>query len=410
MTLRSVIVLVLIAGSGFRAALAQPVRDVLVVNRQHYVRAQQVPHNFSRPVAAASGELAVFPGGCAFAACAGGDDAYTFLRQFDRWANALHDDVDVDPALSSHGDDCRIACYDSQTWVLWHGWDTDGPVGRIFDHFGEPMGATFPLVEPPADSYYTGAFAVTEQGAAATIREAVGRWDLHFRRFSPAGEPFSDLLPFATSPDLTELSSGVAPLPDGGQAIGYVTLRRFPPPDVWHGYLRRVDPDQTMDPPLLVSDEQVGSVTARLLSDGTLLAGEIGSGSNTNIWLRAYDTNWQPLGERFEPMDVPETECHRYEALAYGEDGTIWVVWYDCSAGLTNDQLTTLTPFEPGDMNYDRRVDNFDITPFVMALADPAEYQAHYPGLPYEFLGDVNEDGAFDNFDITPFVHLLTGR
>jgi hypothetical protein len=61
-------------------------------------------------------------------------------------------------------------------------------------------------------------------------------------------------------------------------------------------------------------------------------------------------------------------------------------------------------------MNYDRRVDNFDITPFVMALADPAEYQAHYPGLPYQFLGDVNEDGAFDNFDISPFVELLTGQ
>jgi hypothetical protein len=95
--------------------------------------------------------------------------------------------------------------------------------------------------------------------------------------------------------------------------------------------------------------------------------------------------------------------------VAYDDDGTMWVAWVDCNYPL-NTYLTTLTPFEPGDMNYDRRVDNFDITPFVMALADPAEYQAHYPGLPYEFLGDVNEDGAFDNFDITPFVQLLTGR
>jgi hypothetical protein len=63
----------------------------------------------------------------------------------------------------------------------------------------------------------------------------------------------------------------------------------------------------------------------------------------------------------------------------------------------------------PGDLNCDGRVNNFDITPFVRALSDPAGYEAAYPGC-NRMNADVNGDGVANNFDITPFVHLLTGE
>jgi hypothetical protein len=59
-----------------------------------------------------------------------------------------------------------------------------------------------------------------------------------------------------------------------------------------------------------------------------------------------------------------------------------------------------------GDANCDGLTDNFDITPFVLALTDPYTYWQTYGCLPN---CDVNLDGAVDNFDITPFVALLAG-
>jgi hypothetical protein len=69
-------------------------------------------------------------------------------------------------------------------------------------------------------------------------------------------------------------------------------------------------------------------------------------------------------------------------------------------------------PFAPGDLNCDGRVNNFDITPFVLALtATPPGYPQYYALYPDcdRNLGDINSDGRVDNFDITPFVHLLVG-
>ncbi|QOJ13240.1 MAG: hypothetical protein HRU75_00700 [Planctomycetia bacterium] len=60
-----------------------------------------------------------------------------------------------------------------------------------------------------------------------------------------------------------------------------------------------------------------------------------------------------------------------------------------------------------GDMNCDGAVNNFDIDPFVMALTDPAAYQALYPNCT-PINGDCNNDGSFNNFDIDPFVVCLT--
>ncbi|MGD8452363.1 MAG: hypothetical protein PVJ57_11140 [Phycisphaerae bacterium] len=60
----------------------------------------------------------------------------------------------------------------------------------------------------------------------------------------------------------------------------------------------------------------------------------------------------------------------------------------------------------PGDMNGDGVVNNFDISPFVLALRMPAAYHAAFPECDI-MSGDANNDGALDNFDIGAFIHLL---
>jgi hypothetical protein len=65
-------------------------------------------------------------------------------------------------------------------------------------------------------------------------------------------------------------------------------------------------------------------------------------------------------------------------------------------------------PSHAGDLNCDGAVNNFDIDPFVLALTNPAQFDAQFPDCNINN-GDVNNDGAVNNFDIDPFVDLLTG-
>jgi endonuclease/exonuclease/phosphatase family metal-dependent hydrolase len=60
-----------------------------------------------------------------------------------------------------------------------------------------------------------------------------------------------------------------------------------------------------------------------------------------------------------------------------------------------------------GDMNCDGTVSFGDINPFVLALSNPAAYQAAYPGCPITN-GDINQDGQVGFADINPFVALLS--
>ncbi|MGH6958864.1 MAG: hypothetical protein ACREE7_00120, partial [Dongiaceae bacterium] len=71
-------------------------------------------------------------------------------------------------------------------------------------------------------------------------------------------------------------------------------------------------------------------------------------------------------------------------------------------------QVLAFRTFQPGDLNCDGAVNNFDIDPFVLALLDPAAYAAAYPDCDID-LADVNGDGVVNNFDIDPFVELLLG-
>lgn len=70
---------------------------------------------------------------------------------------------------------------------------------------------------------------------------------------------------------------------------------------------------------------------------------------------------------------------------------------HDCVGGIV---------YQPGDLNCDGLINNFDISPFVLALTDPAAYALRYPNCD-RMLADVNGDGAVNNFDISDFVALL---
>jgi subtilisin family serine protease len=61
-----------------------------------------------------------------------------------------------------------------------------------------------------------------------------------------------------------------------------------------------------------------------------------------------------------------------------------------------------------GDMNCDGTVNGYDIDPFVLALTNPAGYQAAYPACQIGN-ADINGDGVVNGYDIDPFVSLLTG-
>ena len=61
-----------------------------------------------------------------------------------------------------------------------------------------------------------------------------------------------------------------------------------------------------------------------------------------------------------------------------------------------------------GDMDCDGSVGNFDIDAFILALINPAAYEAAYPDCDAG-LADINADGTVSNFDIDAFVDLVTG-
>ncbi|MBL8878304.1 MAG: hypothetical protein JNG88_04210, partial [Phycisphaerales bacterium] len=95
-------------------------------------------------------------------------------------------------------------------------------------------------------------------------------------------------------------------------------------------------------------------------------------------------------------------------ADATGTAGVTYFYWVIAenacgSSGFSNSDSGRRVCSVLGDMNCDGVVDNFDIDPFVLALTNPAAYNAAFPGCSV-LNGDANQDGALDNFDIDPFV------
>lgn len=71
-------------------------------------------------------------------------------------------------------------------------------------------------------------------------------------------------------------------------------------------------------------------------------------------------------------------------------------------------------PFPPppnpvGDMDGSFTIDLNDLDDFILALVDPAAYQALYPAINPNIVGDINGDGQFNGLDIQPYVIVLLG-
>ncbi len=87
----------------------------------------------------------------------------------------------------------------------------------------------------------------------------------------------------------------------------------------------------------------------------------------------------------------------RDDAFGAWDFGLAWQLVHDPSSPLF------------GDLNGDAMVDIEDISPFMLALTNPLNYAAQFPGIDAEALGDINRDGRFDNADVDSFNVLLGG-
>jgi len=445
-----------IAGVTFILAVApawpQYSRDVIVVGEQHYLRTQQVPHT-QQGGYLWEWAVAAHAGRCVYAArYVRFETKLTLMRQFDAWAQPLHLDAIVD---GSGGLDCVVGASSSLAWVLWH---RSYAYGRIYDRAGEPLGAPFRLPDTAWTLPHPQNLAVREDRTAVLLSVSVdGSYvqdDLYARLFSPEGSPLSAMVRVAGSLE-HEWTGGLAFVPGGAMVVAYVSEDRVN--KVSHVYLRRVKPDLTLEPPVLVTPDYADRVYLRGLADDTLLVhyhlqmapgpsivqryngaleplgppvptdwdlmevSAAGDGrfvlagqdpAATRVWARLYYESWKPTGTRFEVAAQPEPPKHVFSylnrRLAYDDDGTIWIAWQAYGNFPPSVwYLTSLKPFRPGDLNYDRVVNNFDIDPFVLALTNPEEYKKKFPGVPYEYIGDCNFDGQLNNFDIDPFVKLL---
>lgn len=104
-----------------------------------------------------------------------------------------------------------------------------------------------------------------------------------------------------------------------------------------------------------------------------------------------YETSWNPIAhpdgfaneEWFGIVDIARRRRVGHDVIAAD-----WRGW--------------------GDLNCDGLVNNFDISPFVLALSDSGTYEQEFPDCEIGN-ADVNRDGAVNNFDIDPFVALLAG-
>ena len=156
------------------------------------------------------------------------------------------------------------------------------------------------------------------------------------------------------------------------------------------------------DPVTIVADPQ----------DLTIHEGE-------NVLFTVTASGGEPLSYRWRKDGVPlENGGNVYFAdtnrLVILYASPRWNGMYDCVvSNLCGDRisnaarLTVIPDSLKGDLNCDGLVDFGDINPFVMAISNPALYEATYPGCPLENR-DINEDGRFDFGDINPFVALLT--
>ncbi|MEW6249995.1 MAG: hypothetical protein AB1716_05060 [Planctomycetota bacterium] len=105
---------------------------------------------------------------------------------------------------------------------------------------------------------------------------------------------------------------------------------------------------------------------------------------------------------------VPETVSGGVLRFDAAENLYVGGGYYNANTGAKDIALFKFAALArtPGDLSCDGVVNFDDINPFVLALSDPAGYQAQFPNCNI-LNGDINGDGFVNFDDINPFVALL---
>ncbi|MEX2544896.1 MAG: PEP-CTERM sorting domain-containing protein [Phycisphaeraceae bacterium] len=131
-------------------------------------------------------------------------------------------------------------------------------------------------------------------------------------------------------------------------------------------------------------------------ADGENLVRVIENGPNIPSW-GTYLTMWDGTDLFGNPLPGGDYRIRwTFSINSFGDDG------------YREFPITLLGEHLVGDMTLDGAIDATDVAPFVLALTNPAAYEAQY-GIDPALVGDINGDGAFDATDVAPFVELLVG-
>jgi hypothetical protein len=143
-----------------------------------------------------------------------------------------------------------------------------------------------------------------------------------------------------------------------------------------------------------------GPYTGNLRNGGELvrLMRPIRAGDPSAGLILADEVNYDDMPPWPAEADRGGQSLHRQDAKAFGNFAESWTA-HQPSPGLAH--FTRL-----GDMDMDGVVDTSDIDALVLALNDPATYEAAF-GVPATLHGDADHDGDVDFDDLDDFVAIL---
>jgi len=161
------------------------------------------------------------------------------------------------------------------------------------------------------------------------------------------------------------------------------------------------NPDPEVETPLYTIGEPYWRTEVGEHENSVSPYGTFDQGGNLEEWLESsYDTYHSSNGKGQRGGSFDQWD---FRMAAGYRDNANWPHTAGYQVGF---RLALLPPH--GDLNCDAVVNNADIPAFVLALTNPDEYLAEYPGCS-ALLGDVNGDGQFNDADIPAFVELLIG-
>lgn len=145
-------------------------------------------------------------------------------------------------------------------------------------------------------------------------------------------------------------------------------------------------------------------------ADGMCVApgSQICVAANISGGVPPYQISWSDSVDG--PLGTTPTVCHAVSPQSDAEgrlrpSRTIQLKVRDALGSVSHAHLA-ICLLNPGDMNCDGLTNVLDINPFVLAILDPAAYEAQHPDCPI-LNGDINGDGLLNVLDINPMVNLL---